>query len=238
MIDPRSVFVGIPCYSGSMVAELCGVLIATSRMYGRVSIKQSVSHISLARNMIAEQFKQSGLEWLLTIDDDIAPRPEDMELILGTAPVDYFHEVGEGPTRVSCPLLEQGSRVMGSADAIVCAEYSYKDDLLRPVHLGLGFTRIHRSVFEALDNLKHTDDGSPRLWQFTHEGKLLVDYYPSGPLTAMLVPGAPWTGEDHGFFMVCKLAGIVPRIETRTRLHHIGRKAYPYIGDPQNYGAQ
>jgi len=75
------------------------------------------------------------------------------------------------------------------------------------------------------------------LWQSLYEGRLMTDYFPSGPIVSMIVPGAPWTGEDHGFFLMCKLAGIVPRIETRTRLFHVGTKAYPYRGG-ESGGAQ
>jgi hypothetical protein len=79
--------------------------------------------------------------------------------------------------------------------------------------------------------------GTPRLWQVNHRGRMFYDYFPSGPLVSQLVPQGEWKGEDHGFWTLCMLAGLVPRIETRTRLLHIGRKAYPYLGpDPLRGG--
>jgi hypothetical protein len=59
---------------------------------------------------------------------------------------------------------------------------------------------------------------------------MLYDFYPQGAMISALVPEVSYKGEDHGFFTLCMLAGIIPRIETRTRLIHIGRKAYPYFG--------
>ncbi len=78
--------------------------------------------------------------------------------------------------------------------------------------------------------------GHPRLWQATYQGRVFHDYYPSGPITDLHIPNGKWMGEDHGFWTLCRLAGLIPRIETRTRLIHIGRKAYPYEGPDQGSG--
>jgi hypothetical protein len=83
---------------------------------------------------------------------------------------------------------------------------------------------------EALNATVQDQAGTPRLWQCTFQGRTFWDYYPSGPLVNMLVPTGDWKGEDHGFWTLCMLAGLIPRIETRTRVLHIGRKAYPYLG--------
>lgn len=256
MIDPRQVMVCIPSYSQCIVAEAVGSLVACTRFFAQISITQGVSHVAMARNLIAEKFKRSGLEWLVSIDDDIAFTPDDFQILM--EPVDIASlnrsDVDDTPTRVACAgLREPDSQDVGhaisyghvprpvpvqiEADAIVCAEYSYKDDTLTPCRQGLGFVRIHRSVFETLENMRH-EDGTARLWQSMYQGRMVTDFYPSGPIVSMIVPGAPWTGEDHGFFLVCKLAGIVPRIETRTRLFHVGSKAYPYAGGSKTDGAQ
>lgn len=79
--------------------------------------------------------------------------------------------------------------------------------------------------------------GGPRLWQGVHNGRLITDFFPTGPIVSRFVPTAQWKGEDHGFFTLCHMAGIIPRIETRTRLIHIGRKGYPYMG-PDGGGGQ
>jgi hypothetical protein len=85
-------------------------------------------------------------------------------------------------------------------------------------------------VLKQLRDSITSQAGSPRLWQAQHNGRVFYDYYPSGPLLSQHVPAGDWKGEDHGFWTLCMLAGLVPRIETRTRLIHIGRKGYPYFG--------
>lgn len=241
MINPRTVRVVIPCYSGRIVAELAGSLIASSRYFSAVSFMQGVSHVALARNQIAHSFLRSDSEWLVSIDDDIAFHPQDFGLLM--EPTDNRMRGDTAPTRIECTQLAKSDQPMGAlgivgalldvqaeADALVCAEYSYKDDNLRPCRMGLGFTRIHRSVFEKIRDLKH-EDGEPRTWQYQSAGQLYTDFYPCGALFAQVLPTAQWTGEDHGFFALAALAGIVARIETRTQLYHIGTKAYPYAGD-------
>lgn len=289
MIDPRTVLVAIPCYSGRNVCELTGMLWTWQGLFGPLSLPAECSHPSLVRNIIAGQFLDSPFEWLVCIDDDIVPTRRDMELLL--QPTDpeavYFNDASNEetecrpqglcrpqapqPTRIAVGLVEDGQRDLnckqvGAADVLVNAEYCYKDDELKPVKFGLGFTRIHRSVFRTLEALKHPENplakeydealeklqksvfipdasiievlwrsrpdpgGGPRLYQTQHKGKLYTDFFPSGPLLSQFVPTAEWKGEDHGFFTLCMIAGIVPRIETRTRLVHIGRKGYPYSG--------
>lgn len=239
MIDPRTVCVAVPCYSGRVIAEQMGSLIASVRHFAGITIKTGVSDVALARNFIVAQFLKSQYEWLVTIDDDIAFTPPDFEILM--QPMDPQKDKEEH-TRVICRGIKTGqdaalasATLMPSlyeceADTIVCAEYSYKDDQMRPCRGGLGFTRIHRSVFTAIEQLKH-DDGTPRTWQFLSEGMLCTDFFPRGSLFGQIVPSSQWVGEDHGFFTLARMAKILPRIETRTRLWHVGTKAYPYMGD-------
>jgi len=295
MIDPRTVMLAIPCYDGKVMSETAGALQSCQGLFAAVSMPTECSHVSLVRNIIAGQFLASTFEWLVCVDSDIAFHRRDLEILLEPCDtsVAYLEDASEGssrcgaqhprPTRTTLALTVDGQpggridyaqKMLGAADVLVCAEYSFKNDALAPVRLGMGFVRIHRSVFETLQQLKH--DGGPtvevqrhcmerlkearaasdvtadtlatlkavdellasvedkagtaRLWQTTHKGRLYTDFYPSGPILSQFVPTAEWKGEDHGFFTLCMLAGIIPRIETRTRLMHIGRKGYPYLG--------
>lgn len=294
LLDPSTVLVVVPCYSGSNVAELTGALVSCGGMFAALSLPTECSHVSLARNLIAANFLANPhLEWLVGIDNDTIPSRRDLELLL--EPVDesarYLTEDEAArsshaqtwaptPTRIPCgQWVDQQHRFSGKpkvdlpADVLVTAEYSYKNDTLQPVKLGMGFVRIHRSVFETLTQLKHdggptvevqrhcmeqlkdavapgapmdvpalielcrnlvdtAEDkaGQPRLWQTSYQGRVFYDFFPSGPLISQFVPTAEWKGEDHGFFTLCMLAGIIPRRETRTRLIHMGRKGYPYHG--------
>jgi hypothetical protein len=306
LIDARTVLAAVPCGDGRMMAELSGCLVMSGNRFAALTTPSECSHVGLVRNMIAASFMDSNFEWLLCIDSDIVPKPTDFNLLLEpcdltTQYLDPEDEPGDAapnapsqaarpprPSRVMCSLVVQPSkgkalkfdhRVKGAADMLVVAEYAYKRDTCDPVKLGMGFVRIHRSVFETLQALEHPKNplaaeydralaglekiftreydgalehaeildvlkrsrpdpgGGARLWSGTRDGRVLWDYFPSGPMISQYVPTAQWKGEDHGFFTLCHLAGIIPRIETRTRLTHIGRKGYVYEG-PDSGGGQ
>lgn len=292
MIDPRTVMLAIPCYDGKVMSETAGGLQSSVGLFAAVSMPTECSHVGLARNIIAGKFMNSNFEWLLCVDSDIVFTRSDLELLLQPCDIDaeYAEDHDPGaptvasaiprPTRVGiahcADRANLDSKTIAAADVLVCAEYSYKSDELHPVKLGMGFVRIHRSVFRMLEALKHdggptieveralfervkqyidgtdtapdfelirrlvdsADDkaGQPRLWQTSWKGRMYYDYFPSGPILSQFVPTAEWKGEDHGFFTLTMLAGIVPRIETRTRLIHMGRKGYPYLGPDEGHG--
>lgn len=300
MIDPKTVLLGIPSHTGSLSCELSGMLVNYGHQYfGGLTMPTECSHPSLVRNIIADTFLRSPFEWLVGIDSDMVAGPDDFQYLLeetdshasyynsetGLAIAhrvqDWGKEVPPQPTRVEARLAPDAltqatlSELRGPCDVLVNCEYAYKREPFEPVQFGLGFYRVHRSVFSILQQLTHRDNGrvevdrlayesvigaacegevsndlltlliesktsqagTPRLWQATYEGRVFYDYYPSGPITDLHVPNGQWMGEDHGFWTLCRLAGLIPRIERRTRLLHLGRKAYPYEG-PDTGSAQ
>jgi hypothetical protein len=284
IVDARSVYLAIPCGDGRLMSEVAGSLVQTAGLWRALSMPAECSHVSLVRNLIAAQFLASSYEWLVCVDNDIRFSREDYLLLLQPRdpqghyvsqrepqPDAMMSNLSPEPTRIDTATAS-GTRTM--ADVLVVAEYPYKNDTLEPVKNGMGFVRIHRSVFRTLETLKHDhgtvnipgelydqlldaqwiepndhhlkpyighvlDDiraraedtrGAGRLFTCSWQGGQFYDYFPSGPLLSQFVPNQQWKGEDHGFFTLCMLAGIIPRIETRTRLVHIGRKAYVYPG--------
>jgi hypothetical protein len=157
------------------------------------------SSVSTARDHVVHQFlTRSTLEWLVWIDSDITFSMDDWA---------YLMEDQDG-------------------ELAVCAEYLTKtqDLVLRVANFGLGFARIHRSVFEQLDQLTR-DDGEPRLLRYRgrlaapqeHVIEEFTEYHPIG-----IHPDGSRRNEDHGFWIMVRLAGIKIRIETRTKLGHTG----------------
>jgi len=241
MLDPRTILIAMPCHDGRVMSETAGSIIAVGGKYAAVSMPAEVSNVSLVRNQIASNFLASKFEWMVCIDSDIAFSVEDWSFLMQPIDQESVDVDHPEPTRLQVPQIvgryPDGRPMIeeGPADMLVRAEYPYKDDTLTPITYGMGFVRIHRSVFERLKRL--TDkSGEARLWSMMHKGIELYDFFPSGPLIHHLVPTAEWKGEDAGFFTLCMLAGIIPRQETRTRLTHIGRKGYHY--EPGAHGAQ
>lgn len=108
--------------------------------------------------------------------------------------------------------------------------------------LGQLFERIQQggiadtATFALIGALKETQTsqaGTHRIWQCTHNGRMFYDFFPSGAMLSAGLPHGDWKGEDHGFWTLCSLAGLIPRVERRTRVIHIGRKGYAYEGGGQ-----
>lgn len=236
MIDPRTVHIAMPCHDGRVMSETAGSIIGVGGRYAAVSMPAEVSNVSLVRNQIASNFLSGQFEWMVCIDSDIAFSMADWNYLMQPTDQEAVDVDHPEPTRIECHQVmgrdPQGRPVTtpAPADVLVRAEYPYKDDTGSNITFGMGFVRIHRSVFETLKRLTNKE-GDARLWSMMHKGVELYDFFPSGPLIHHLIPTAEWKGEDAGFFTLCMLAGIIPRQETRTRLTHIGRKGYHYEKD-------
>jgi hypothetical protein len=219
MIDPRTVMIATPSLDGRVEAGYAGGLssCASEHLFGTNTFFIQNSHIGLVRDQIAHAFKRNKFfDWLVLIDADIAFSASDFKILM-----DYPQN-----RSTQAPLIEEnppGTTLLDGKALIVCAEYARKVDTLEPATFGLGFTRIHRRVFEILDDATDSEK-VPLCGSFTYKGDVIVEYFPSGTGA-----NGGWFSEDHGFFHICRLAGIQPRIEQRTKLVHIGRKAYAYV---------
>jgi hypothetical protein len=200
MIDPQSVFVGRPIFQASTPLHDRSMLELISH-YGIGAQYDHVgdSCVSSARDHVVHQFlTRSNLEWFVWIDSDIAFSLQDWAY-----------------------LMEDQD-----AELAVCTEYLKKtqDLSLQVANFGLGFARIHRSVFETLDQLTR-EDGEPRLLRYRarmppplqQNMEEFVEYHPVG-----IHPDGSRRHEDHGFWLMVRLAGIKIRVETRSRLGHTG----------------
>lgn len=151
------------------------------------------SNIRAARNKIAHYFKtKTQCKTLFFLDSDIAASLQDFAYLM------------EGEEQiVICPYAKKG---MGSP----------------PTAFGMGFCRIDRSVFEALDAWQ-TPEGEEALNRYYDDGEVVTDYFYDGASS-----DARWFGEDTGFWHWCAMKGFTMRQETRTTLGHVGAFVYRY----------
>lgn len=202
-IDPQSVMIVTPTHDGNVVAGYAGGISACAGLFGFVGFVVGNSNVSLTRDIQAAMFLKNALaQWLLSIDADIQFTRNDLELLM------------------------EGDELIRVAEY---AKKSFKPGE-KPAQFGMGFSLIHRDVFDTLKLLKQfkgvteSHDGPPLIEQFYWEGEIVDHFFPTGPndLTSH------WIGEDHGFFHYARMANIATRVETRTRLIHWGRAAFPY----------
>ena len=198
--SPDNIFVGRPIFQHSTPWHDTGMQeICFDRAFSVGYDHVGESSISTARDYIVHHFlARTSCEWLVWIDADIAFRRRDWQLL----------------------MEQQGDELA------VCGEYLKKRQDLQPevANFGLGFARVHRSVYEALDALNN-EDGSPRLLRYRASVRLsgedvMEDFTEFHPI------GVTYDGsrrnEDHGFWLMVRLAGLPIRKECRTQLGHSG----------------
>lgn len=146
------------------------------------------SDIGIARNKIFNAVLHMPFEWIVCIDTDIGFSDEDMERLL---------------------TLDHGR------DYAVQGAYAKKNDLDQPVVQGLGFTRIHRCVLEAVAT------HFPFRYQDEEYGEF-QDFCITGATQKMGM-----LREDSGFWFLCSEVGVTPRILWDLDLKHFGgRRGY------------
>lgn len=117
-------------------------------------------------------------------------------------------DIGFTPTDLNY-LLE-------GTDYAVNGAYPKKDETGSLVTEGLGFARVHRSVLEALIKI-------PELClSYVRQNERQYAFCWTGPAGINEV----YLGEDQAFWFMLSQVGVLPRIETRVRLKHIGKMAY------------
>lgn len=163
-----------------------GLLSSFAQFAGEITLCGH-SDIGHARNKIFNAVLNTPFEWVVCIDSDIGFAADDLQKLLFLAsPSDYA----------------------------VQGIYAKKNDSDEAVIQGLGFTRLHRSVLEAIK--LHLP------FCYLDEGVECQDF---------CITGATHTKsmlrEDTGFWFLCSQVGVIPRLERSVALRHYGgRRAY------------
>jgi hypothetical protein len=203
MIPPREkVLVAIPTFDRRIDVGTMAGLSQVPDYYDRPFVLAGMSDIGLARNNIAHEFVENLVQydWIMWIDSDICFTREDWE------------------------FLWEGD------EDVVCAQYARKILGMQPANFGLGFTRVHRSVFEKIKDLMR-DDGTESAQRFYANGAMRINYFPTGA-----TGDHRWISEDRGFFLLATSAGCKAREETRTKLRHVGLIEFHYPDQIPHWG--
>jgi hypothetical protein len=196
---PVKVMLGLPCADHKMYCETVMSIIAILAASGGAVQPfwlQGNSNVAAARNLVVHYFLYStDCDTLFFWDNDIVASAQDF------------------------------AYVMEGDEQVVIAPYARKEMGREPVGFGMGFCRIHRSVFDALNDWK-SEDGEEvlgRYYQTELAAPIATHFFYTGAS-----PEARWYGEDTGFWHFCARNGITQRLERRTRLGHIGLHKYGY----------
>lgn len=199
---PGNVLLCIPALDGRMDCLTAAGIMQVLDAYGTARVRPywnvGDSNIRHCRNSLAHQFKMraTDCEWSVWIDTDIEFSLQDFAYLM-----EADHD-------------------------IVIGLYARKAAGALPVDFGMGFTRIHRRVFLALDDWLIEDGpeaGTEALMRYYLNGEIATDYFFDGATS-----DSRWLSEDTGFFHYCAMKGITMRHEKRCRLKHWGRFGFGY----------
>ena len=148
-LEGRSIFIGIPTYDGKLSIKLAYTLAALMPVALKHGITIKLGHVSgcsiitMARNMLVDQFLQSDCTELLFIDADVIAKPEDV-LRLVAQSGDKDITAGMYPRRAKDRKF--------FLDFFVSEENDLEFDgaLMRANRVGTGFMLIRRNVIEAV----------------------------------------------------------------------------------------
>lgn len=163
------------------------------------------SHIDVARSLLSTIALDLGADVAVFIDHDMAFDPLDVEKLA---------EEARGTRGIVGGVYSQrkmGSGIVGSFSPDTSEAIFFEGGGLYESAgaLGMGFTAIHRDVFEKLDALEQfarvqSQEGSMR----PYFEKIKVDGY--------------WLKEDASFCHAARLSGSPVHVDTRIRLKHQG----------------
>lgn len=148
-LEGRSVFIGIPTYDGKLSIKLAYTLAALMPVALKHGITVKLGHVSgcsiitMARNMLVDQFLKSDCTELLFIDADVIAQPEDI-LRLVAQSGDKDVTAGMYPRRAKDRKFFLDFYLNDENDL------EFEGALMRANRVGTGFMLIRRNVIEAI----------------------------------------------------------------------------------------
>lgn len=122
----KNLFLCTPSHDGKVCTGYARGLAEITDLLAGVAFVNGISDVTLARNMQADVFLSSSIEWLLSVDADIAFMRSDVLKLIAS-------ESGRGYT-------------------IKIGTYVTRDAARLPITRGMGFALIHRDVFLGVRN--------------------------------------------------------------------------------------
>lgn len=246
-IRQRSLFVATPCYGNQVHVgynqSMCNLVYKCATNGVRLSVKPigCDSLVPRARNLLAAYFRRSTSTDLLYIDADITFDPED---VLSLLALDQPIVGGVYPRKqLDWPRIAAASRSGLSPAAL--ARHGYipvmnwagsgdfpLDSLIEVKHLGTGFLRIRREVFDTMiaklgDRITYDYAAE----QDGFAGTVGHDFFPCGPDVRYPLGsgGRQYLSEDWAFCELARECGFKIYAAPWVKLVHSG--TWDFVGD-------
>lgn len=211
-LEGRKLFVAIPTYDGKLSIKLAYTLAALMPMAMQHGISVKLGHVSgcsiitMARNMLVDQFLDSECTELLFIDSDVIAQPEDiLRLMAQSGDKDI--------TAGSYPRRAKDRKFFMDLYFDENNELEFDGSMMRIQRVGTGFMLIRRNVIEHLAKKADKYLGQDGVGQ-------VASVFEFSMLDGKFV------GEDYTFCDKARAEGYKVWLDVEISLPHVGQEEF------------
>jgi hypothetical protein len=197
-------FIGTPLIDGRADREFINGMIASQGLYQVWACVEGISHISMARDLLAAQFLASGCDRLIFVDGDIGFTRADLQrlVVTGKSLLSGMYPRKNPDKHWAFKTSSSGPEEPLSGKGVIPVLYA-----------PCGFLSIERRVFTDMA-------ASGSCPQYSEQGNTLNHFFQSGVIDGVFLP------EDYYFCELARRSGHPAFVDTAIRLRHIGRAVY------------
>ena len=211
-LEGRKLFVAIPTYDGKLSIKLAYTLAALMPLAMQHGMSVKLGHVSgcsiitMARNMLVDQFLDSECTDLLFIDSDVIAQPEDiLRLMAQSGDKDI--------TAGSYPRRARDKKFFMDLYFDENNELEFDGALMRIQRVGTGFMLIRRNVIEHIAKKSEKYLGQDGVGQVANVFEFtMVD--------------GKFVGEDYSFCDKARAEGYKVWLDVEISLPHVGQEEF------------
>jgi hypothetical protein len=211
-LSGRKLFIAIPAYDGKVNIKLAYTLAQLMPMALRVGVSVKMGHVSgcsiitMARNMLVDEFLKSDCTDLLFIDADVVATPDQILRLMAQSG-DKDITAGAYPRRRKDKMFFMDLHFDENGDP------EFEGSMMRILRVGTGFMLVRRNVVEHLAEKAEQYLGQDGIGQVAN-------------VFEFTLKDGKFVGEDYSFCDKARAEGFKVWIDVEISLPHIGTEEF------------
>ena len=211
-LSGRKLFIAIPAYDGKVSIKLAYTLAQLMPMALRVGVSVKLGHVSgcsiitMARNMLVDQFLKTDCTDLLFIDADVIAEPDHILRLMAQSG-DKDITAGAYPRRRKDKMFFMHLHYDENGDL------EFDGSMMRINRVGTGFMLVRRNVVEALAERAQTYLGQDGVSQMAN-------------VFEFQLKDGMFVGEDYAFCDAARALGYKVWLDVDISLPHVGTEEF------------
>jgi len=211
-LSGRKLFIAIPAYDGKVSIKLAYTIAQLMPMALRVGVSVRLGHVSgcsiitMARNMLVDQFLQSDCTDLLFIDADVIAEPDHILRLMAQSG-DKDITAGAYPRRRKDKMFFMDLHYDDEGNL------EFEGSMMRVNRVGTGFMLVRRGVIEALAERADTYLGQDGVGKVAN-------------IFEFKLKDGMFVGEDYAFCDAARALGYKVWLDVEISLPHVGTEEF------------